>query len=455
MNGDSWLPLCFELGDAIQTQRLLHHGSGFQWWRLSGRQQYALVVDTSLRHFWQEQGYLTSDDWDAELHFTGHDYALLFDECFPLAPIGLQRPVDFNDALPFARALRQTRQQHPNVALAEALYLGKRTRLLPLPQQPPCADSLILGCYLSGKVLSCFDAAFPAHLAPPWTAAEVTALAAAAGLLESDPQPAPALIHSATESFELIGRPALTRFLREQVIAIVQHPERYRAFGIGFPTPILLQGPPGCGKTFAVERLAEFLGWPTVRIDSARIGSSFIHETARLIAAAFEDARAQAPALLIIDEMDAFLAQRDGSAGGALRVEEVAEFLRRIPEAPTQCILVIGMTNRLDMIDPAILRHGRFDHILSVEQPERADIAALLIHLLRERPCAGELDLEPLLDRLAGKPLATVAFVVREAGRCAASRGLPAIDNDCLREAVAQAQRPDESRRPIGFVHSP
>src|SRR3546814_4679902 len=83
-------------------------------------------------------------------------------------------------------------------------------------------------------------------------------------------------------------------------------------------------------------------------IDSGSIGSPFIHETGKKIAEAFEQAVKVSPAVVVIDEIDAFLAARDSSAGGQHRVEEVAEFLRSIPKAAENKVLVIGMTNRLE-----------------------------------------------------------------------------------------------------------
>src|SRR3546814_3865420 len=80
--------------------------------------------------------------------------------------------------------------------------------------------------------------------------------------------------------------------------------------------------PPGCGKTFAVEKLVEHLDWPFFSIDSGSIGSPFIHETGKKIAEAFEQAVKVSPAVVVIDEIDAFLAARDSSAGGQHRSEE-------------------------------------------------------------------------------------------------------------------------------------
>src|SRR5690606_25355055 len=134
------------------------------------------------------------------------------------------------------------------------------------------------------------------------------------------------------------------------------------------------------------------------------------------IAAVFDEAIRHAPSILVIDEMEAFLADRDIGSGHH-RVEEVAEFLRRIPEAGKNEVLVVGMTNRIDMIDPAILRRGRFDHVISVDYPTEEEVRSLLNGLLSSLPIDESVDTGELAARLAGRPLSDVAFIVREGAR--------------------------------------
>lgn len=99
-----------------------------------------------------------------------------------------------------------------------------------------------------------------------------------------------------------------------RVALIVADEERYAAMGIGFPGGIILEGPTGCGKTYAVERLAEHLGWPSFSIEASSVASPYIHETSRKVAEIFSEAMKAAPAVVIIDEMDAFLASRDSGS---------------------------------------------------------------------------------------------------------------------------------------------
>src|SRR3546814_1662770 len=98
--------------------------------------------------------------------------------------------------------------------------------------------------------------------------------------------------------FSLPVRPNLEAFFNEHVIDLIRNEERYKALGITFPGAVLLHGPPGCGKTFAVEKLVEHLDWPFFSIDSGSIGSPFIHETCKKIAEDFEQATKVSPAVV-------------------------------------------------------------------------------------------------------------------------------------------------------------
>src|SRR5262249_49403439 len=158
----------------------------------------------------------------------------------------------------------------------------------------------------------------------------------------------------------------------------IENEARYGALGIKFPSAIVLHGPPGCGKTYAVERLVDHLGWPSFSVEASTVASPYIHETSRKVASIFDDATRNAPSVVIIDEMDAFLAERQQVTTGQHHVEEVAEFLRRLAEAGKNRVLVVAMTNRIDMIDPAVLRRGRFDHVIKVEMASKAEVSDLL-----------------------------------------------------------------------------
>jgi SpoVK/Ycf46/Vps4 family AAA+-type ATPase len=259
---------------------------------------------------------------------------------------------------------------------------------------------------------------------------------------------------SSNQAFDLPGRPELTAFFNEHIVDIVRHQARYAALGIHFPGPFVLHGPPGCGKTFAIEQLTEFLGWPSFEINSASIASPYIHQTSKKISELFDAAIDAAPAVLVIDEMEAFLTDRDYGSG-THHIEEVSEFLRRIPEASKASVLIVAMTNRLEMIDPAILRRGRFDHVLKVDFANELEIRAMMEKLLSALPTAADVSAAPLAAQLIGRPLSDVAFIVREGARLAARAGKDVVDQRDLLAALQSAparEREGQVKRRIGFV---
>ena len=253
-----------------------------------------------------------------------------------------------------------------------------------------------------------------------------------------------------TGEFSLIGRPELEQFFNDNIIDIVLHQEQYKRMGISFPGATILHGPPGCGKTYAVEKLAEHLGWQRFDIDSSTIASSFIHDTSKKISEVFSQAIKAAPSILVIDEMEAFLTNRNMSGPGTHHVEEVAEFLRRIPEAISKGVLVFAMTNMLDTIDPAILRRGRFDHIIEVKMANKEEIAALLNARFKELPVADDVVADEIAQQLDSHPMSDVTFVLREAGRIAVKTGIEFMDKVCFEKALGMLPKKEEKRR-IGF----
>ena len=139
--------------------------------------------------------------------------------------------------------------------------------------------------------------------------------------------------------------------------------------------------------------------------------------------------------------------RRSGGTVGLYHVEEVAEFLRRIPAAITNKVLIIAMTNLIEMIDPAILRRGRFDHIIEVGLPSRIEVASLLDALLSKLPTAEDLNMATLLDALTGQALSDVAFVVREAARLTVKAGKSHLDQESLETALKSLPEYNEKKR--------
>ena len=404
-----------------------------------------------------------ADDWRHRGLVTPSDLAeVVFGDCRLIA-IREERADASNGSAPAPhRATSRRRSPSPfrcmpaerSIAMHRSMariYVERISRLLPTGRHlEPGGDSLVLGMWLSGgpQVDAAKIEVLPNVLS--WLKpAEFNEILVAAGIKGYIRLPEILggqgdAIHSTPGSpsrseplgrFCLPGRPALEAFFNDHVVDIVENPEQYSALGISFPGAMILEGPPGTGKTFAIEKLVAFLGWPCLSIEASSVASPYIHETSRKVSEVFRQAIESAPSVIVIDEMEAFLSERDG-VGGPHRVEEVAEFLRRIPEAVGSRVLVIGLTNKIEMIDAAIRRRGRFDHIVHVGPASELEVKELLNALLASVPTEDDVDVAALAVELAGRPLSDVSYVVREGCRIAAKDRKPKLSQESLRAAL-------------------
>lgn len=462
MSLDAWLPIGYSTPNGEQVNIGLYEGRDWQiYMRKDGGN--ILIVKNELYQRWIASGLLEEGIFNSFL-FGGQK---LFSASCPsdqmLAPIGnCKSPGDKNEAMAFADALRITRNLDSNSGLHDAIYIEKYTRILPTyTLSPQVSDDIVFGSWLTGGIPISVKSFRRLKSCMSWIPAK--ALQEIVGRAGFEVQQKSTGKQQTTTSdaeqielkFELAGRPDLERFLSEHVIDIIENEERYKTLGIDFPSAIVLYGPPGCGKTFAVEKLVDYLGWPSFEIEATSVASPFIHETSKKVAELFEKAIQNAPSVLVIDEMESFLADRQMGGGSSHhRVEEVAEFLRKIPEAIKNRVLIIAMTNRIEMIDPAILRRGRFDHIVKVDMPSEGEVHSLLINLVAELPCDKDIDISILAKKLQGRPLSDVSFTVREGARLSARAGKDRINQESLMLALESSpSRENElgSSRKIGF----
>ena len=458
MSTDPWLPIGIPAADSV-VGRLLQSGPGWQIFADSRAGGRVLVLDQQLASGFISTGLLTEGSLPT-LSVGGKAYRVLTSGSnHQLSVVELcPSPNNLADALAFAAAMRRSREVASVGSLSRGIFVERLSVILPIPGAEPIEDQVLLGRYLTGGVPVPVDDRRRLAAIITWLPSELIDQVCEAAGLAPAARTAPQQDASGGPSpnrFTLPGRPALEGFFREHVIDIVENAERYAALGIHFPGAMALYGPPGSGKTFAVDRLVDYLGWPRFEISSGTIGSPYIHETGRKVAEVFSAAAERAPSVLVIDEMEAFLTDRSsGGASSTHHVEEVAEFLRRIPEAVKQRVLVVAMTNRIDTIDPAILRRGRFDHLIEVGLATEEEVRALLDDLLAILPHTSDLDTAALAREMKGRPLADVAFVLREAARLTARDGRSQIEQSTLLQAVKQAPPRSEEgiERPrIGF----
>ena len=468
MAKDLWLPKGYKLQDGSEINSLLFWGDQWQIYGADGVNDILLAVP-ELAQKWYDKGFLDESLFDL-ITFGAASFRILHSHRkYDLTPIekNIKSICYKTDALAFAISLLESRKLSNEDSFHDAIYVEQYSRLLPTwTVTPYISDDVVLGKWLTGGVsISTNSFRRLTQLAGWLDVDDIAEIIHAAGLYAPDAyitagkqsaitkNPEEERIissQSAPPEFHLPGRPQIEEFFNEHVIDIVQNAEKYQRMGIEFPSSIVLHGPPGCGKTYAVERLVEFLDWPSFPIDSSSVGSPYIHETSRKISEVFDKAVQSSPAVIVIDEMESFLSERQTGATGQYHVEEVTEFLRRLSQMTKNKVLVIAMTNQINMIDQAIIRRGRFDHVVEVKMPTKLEVSTLLESLLFKLPKEDNLNLEVIIDALIGKALSDAAFVIREAARLAAKSGKSQLDQVSLDMALASL--PKEKNKKIGFL---
>lgn len=250
----------------------------------------------------------------------------------------------------------------------------------------------------------------------------------------------------------LAGMRQLRAELEQGVIAPLLDPDLYGRYRIPLPNGILLYGPPGCGKTFIANKLAEIIGFEFFDVSPADLGSIYVHGGQKLIRELFDKARAAAPAMIFFDEFDALVPARDGRTGHHYEAE-VNELLTQLNECATKRILVVAATNRAEKIDRAVLRPGRFDKQFFVGPPDIEARVELFRLCLADRPAVG-IDYLRLGLRADGYTPAEIREIVNEAARFALAKGQPISQDDLLRALKERkpALKPEDAvRRRIGF----
>lgn len=225
------------------------------------------------------------------------------------------------------------------------------------------------------------------------------------------------------------GMRDLKAMLERDVILPLSEPEIYERYRVTLPNGVLLYGPPGCGKTFIARKLAALLGFNFIEVTPGDLASIYVHGTQGKIAELFENARKQAPCMLFFDELDAMVPSRDGSSVGHHYASEVNEFLVQLNECWRRRILVVGATNLLDRIDPAVRRPGRLDKKFFVGPPDYEARVDLVRLCMVNRP-QEVMDWDVCASELEGYTCAEIEFVVNEAARQALSQQRPIVTGD-------------------------
>lgn len=219
----------------------------------------------------------------------------------------------------------------------------------------------------------------------------------------------------------------------------LQNPSRYQALGAKIPKGVLLYGPPGTGKTLLARAVAGEAGVPFFTISGSDFVEMFVGVGASRVRDLFEQAKQNSPCIIFVDEIDAVGRQRGAGLGGGHdeREQTLNQLLVEMDGfGDRQGVILIAATNRPDILDPALLRPGRFDRQIPVTSPDLAGRRAVLKVHSQGKPMAPDADLEGLAKRTVGMSGADLANVINEAALLTARENGTVITGPALEEAV-------------------
>ena len=211
----------------------------------------------------------------------------------------------------------------------------------------------------------------------------------------------------------------------EEVVEFLRNPKKFQALGAKIPKGVLLLGPPGSGKTLLARAIAGEAGVPFFHISGSDFVEMFVGVGASRVRDLFETAKANRPSLIFIDEIDAVGRQRGAGLGGGHdeREQTLNQLLVEMDGFdPNAGVILIAATNRPDVLDPALLRPGRFDRRITVDNPDAKGREAILKVHTRGKPLDKDVNLDSLARRTPGFSGADLANLVNEAALLAARR---------------------------------
>ncbi len=225
----------------------------------------------------------------------------------------------------------------------------------------------------------------------------------------------------------------------QEVVAFLKAPERYTAIGARIPKGVLLVGPPGTGKTLLARAIAGEAGVPFFSMAASEFVEMFVGVGASRVRDLFRKAKAKAPCIIFIDEIDAVGRQRGAGIGGGNdeREQTLNQLLTEMDGfADNSGVILLAATNRPDVLDAALMRPGRFDRRITVDLPDRRGREAILAVHARTRPLAEEVSLTDWASRTPGFSGADLSNLLNEAAILTARRQQSAIDERALSDAL-------------------
>jgi transitional endoplasmic reticulum ATPase len=222
---------------------------------------------------------------------------------------------------------------------------------------------------------------------------------------------------------------ATKQALTEAVLWPLQHPDTFQRLGVAPPRGVLLYGPPGCGKTFVVRALASSGRLSVHSVKGAELMDKWVGASEKAVRELFRRPRDSAPSLVFLDEIDALAPRRGQSFDSGVTDRVVAALLTELDGIePLRDVVVLGATNRPDLIDPALLRPGRLEKLVFVEPPDAEARREILRTAGKSIPLSDDVDLDALAGELDGYSAADCVALLREAALTAMRRSIDAAD---------------------------
>ncbi|MFN2521836.1 MAG: AAA family ATPase, partial [Mycobacteriales bacterium] len=213
----------------------------------------------------------------------------------------------------------------------------------------------------------------------------------------------------------------------EAVLWPLQYPDTFARLGVAAPRGLLLYGPPGCGKTFLVKAIAGSGQCNVLSVKGAELLSKWVGESERAVRELFRRAREAAPTLVFLDEVDALAPVRGQSTDGGTTDRIVAALLTELDGVESlRDVVVVGATNRPDLVDPALLRPGRLERLVFVPPPDADARVQILRAASRDVPLDASVDVAALGVRTEGFSAADCSALVREAALTAMRESMAA-----------------------------
>ncbi len=239
--------------------------------------------------------------------------------------------------------------------------------------------------------------------------------------------------------------------LTEAVLWPLQHPDTFARLGVEPPRGVLLYGPPGCGKTFVVRALASTGQLSVHAVKGSELMDKWVGSSEKAVRELFRRARDSAPSLIFLDEVDALAPRRGQSFDSGVTDRVVAALLTELDGVnPLRDVVVLGATNRPDLIDPALLRPGRLERRVFVEPPDAAARREILRTAGKSIPLSADVDLDEVAAELDGYSAADCVALLREAALTAMRRSIDATDVTAADLAAArQTVRPSLDPRQV------